>query len=350
MNNLKRKNQTMMPMSKSHIHDTLAANSKRFSEMPNKYDAAEMKHKLYQVKLKNYNPDKMRAKVRWNLILLVILSFSIFFSNGINQYRDKNVDVKFCDSDSYSYLSTQDECTPCPNYGRCEGGKLISCYDNYIIKDNTCVRNEALDLLVQKMAHKLNKYLALRKGDEVCYGKDSDYSFISIKELKSILNEFNYDKQFDAAIEQLRHDLVLNLDKYPNFVRDFKRNANTGLFEDFIANKNFEFSLYCKMKMFTIDHKLSIFTFLIICLVMWGLTKRAIRKRKLSIRAEEIYKKNLLALQNDKKINKKHILIDESAQNVKERDALIEEIERIRLLDEQVTLYQAEGEIYWVLV
>lgn len=350
MNNLKRKNQTMMPMSKSYLHETLAANSKRFSEMPNRLDESEMREKLFQVKLKNYNPDKMRAKVRWNLILVVLLSFLVFFGNGVSQYRDKQSDIVFCDSDDYSYLSKESSCTPCPNDGKCAGGKLKSCHNNYIIRDGNCVRNEKLDLLVQKMARKLGKALAMRKGDQMCHSKDADYAFMSVKELKPALSEFNYDKLCDNALEQLKQDLMFNLDKHPNLIREFKRSPASGMYEDFVASKSYEFSLYCKSKMFLGDHKLSVLTFMLSCLTMWALASRALKRRKLSIRAEEIYKKNLIVLQNEGKINRRHLLTNESDRNVKDRDALMEEIERIRLLDEQVTLYQLEGDIYWVLV
>lgn len=350
MNNFRRKNQTLMPMSKSSIHDTLAANSKRFSDMPNRLVESEMRQKLYQVKLKNYNPDKMRAKVRWNLIITVIVCFLIFFGNGISQYRDKHADVVFCDSDSYNYLDKSSDCTPCPNYGKCEGGNLISCYENYIIKNNTCVRNEKLDLLIQKMVQKLGGILALRKGDEICYGFDSNYGFIPLKDIKSTLNDFSYDKNFDTALEQLRYELMPGLNKYPNLITEFKIDPVSGFYEDFIASRIYDLNPFCKAKLFIKDHRLSIFAFVIICLVMTALAKQATKRRRLTIRAEELYKKNLSILQSEQKINRKNLLVGELDHNVKDRDALLEEIERIRLIDEQITLYQSEGEVYWVLV
>ena len=346
----KRKNQTMMPMSKSQLQETLAANSKRFSEGPHRIDESEMRSRLYQVKLKNYNPDKMRAKVRWNLIAIVIASFLLFFFNAFAQYNRKIPDIVFCDSEGYSYLDNDSGCTPCPNYGKCEGGKLISCYDNYILKDNTCVRNEKMDLLMQKMSKRLTAIMARRHADQICYGYDADYAFITLKDIRAELKEFAGDTNFEIAAEQLRQDLVLNIDRFPQFAREFKRHPTTGYYEDFIASKEYQYGLFCKAKMFVQDHVPSIIAFAIACLVMWLLAGRAIKRRSLTLCAEEIYKRNLLALHSEHKINRRNLMANESDQSVKDRDELLEEIDRIRVLDEQVTLYQSDGEIYWVLV
>lgn len=350
MNPGKRNYQTMMPMSKSQLQETLAANSKRFSDTPNRLDESEMRQRLFQVRLKNYNPEKMRAKVRWNLIAVVMVSFFLFFGNAISQYGTKQPDVVYCDSEGYAYLDRPDGCTPCPNNGKCEGGKLVQCYENYVIKNNTCVRNEKLDLLVQKMSQRLSDIMARRRGDQICYEHPEEYGMIPLKDIRNQLSEFSRDANFESALEQFRHDLMLNIDLYPQFNREFKRHPTTGYYEDFVSSKNISFGPLCKSRLFVQDHKLPLLAFLLACLVMFGLAKRAAARRRLTIRAEEIYKRHLAMLQSEHKINRRYLLPGDSDQSAKDRDALLDEVERIRVLDEQVTLYQSDGEIYWVLV
>lgn len=69
---------------------------------------------------------------------------------------------RFCDSADFSL---NQQCEICPLDAECEKGVIIKCYNDKILKNHECIKNDEMLILKNQMMDYLEKYLAKVNGN-----------------------------------------------------------------------------------------------------------------------------------------------------------------------------------------
>ena len=304
----------------------------------------EMERRLMNVKLKKYKPIKNDNRVHAMLMMFLLGLLVVFTAHTINSYVSDKAVIVYCDTYGWG-----DDCTRCPDGARCAKGKILQCPKDYLLKDNECVLNEELILLRKDMMKEIKTVLAFKKGSKLCFGGSENSDQIALDDLESYLNRFKSRNEYDQAFDWLKRELSTHTLDYDIRI-DYRVDERTGRYTDFISSNYYEYSMLCKIKMFfTSNIKfLLIFVFFFIVIVLYSKVHK--QRQKIIRKAEELYKNNLIKLQEEDQISVKNLISFDVSIEGFERDALMTELERIRKIDEQVTKFQRNGELYWVLV
>ena len=317
--------------------------SARFSKTPQRLSS--MHEKFKNVRLKNYKEKNLTYTKNIFLILLLLALFIIFFFFSFSS-KEKKKQIIFCDSDNYNFEEDKKKnCVECPNNALCKNRKIIECYGNYIIQDQKCVLNEELILLKNKMLEKLENILARKNGEKICSGKKNN--FIKFENFEKTLKPFFGGKNmFVDTVEELKNDLEFD----ENFSKEIKTKYLNNNYSEIIAyTDNVDFSFFCQMKNFYRKKKFAIFCFFFVFVYLLFFTVKKIMRKKFVLIAEKIYKEVLNQFRTVDKIDVRNLVKDPNFDfTKKERDAIFEELENIRVIDEQITYYVANGVKYWV--
>ena len=316
--------------------------STRFSQKPSRLSS--MHEKFQNVRLKNYKEKNFTYKKNILLMILLLSIFLIFIFFSFSS-KPKKKKINFCDTDDLNFDSENKNCIECPNNALCKKGKIIECYGNYIIQDQKCVLNEELILLKNKMLEKLENILNKKNGDKICDPKKDNFLRFENFE-KTLKNFFGGKNLFLPAIEELKNDLEFD----ENFSKEIHIKYLNNNYNEIVAfTDQIDFSLFCQIKNFYQKKKFTIFLFFIIFFLLVFFTLKKIWRKKYVIIAEKIYKDILIQFKNKEKIDIKDLVKDPNfIYSTKERDTIFEELENIRVIDEQITYYVANGNKYWV--
>lgn len=138
-------------------------------------------------------------------IAIVIFMFALFVTK-IHSRKP------FCDTG----MSQSEECRPCPEFGACQDGKLISCSYGHKLKGEHCISQVTNERLVYIMYNEAVNLLSRRRGEYLSGNTKIDQS-VSVDDIEIYLtSRFDEDEDFQACLSEVRRRLQSN--KNPDII------------------------------------------------------------------------------------------------------------------------------------
>ncbi|CAI9095480.1 OLC1v1031442C1 [Oldenlandia corymbosa var. corymbosa] len=219
--------------------------------------------------------------------VLSIAAFVAIFCNYVVTFFNQQP-PPFCDSDLAFDESFSDSCEPCPSNGICKEGKF-ECADGYRKQGKLCVEDRDINRAAEKLSEFAEAHVCEGYSQYLCSGAGTIW--VGKDDLSTFLDNHHMMEAHgldESAYALSKFRAIETVDKL------MEKRVNAGGFEEFkcpdLIVKRYK-SLSCSVRNCISEHFVVL---LPVCALLVGsimVLSKALKRHRLSVRAEEIYNK-----------------------------------------------------------